>query len=267
MSRKLVSTEIDNLVIIGFDMKHTLLLTLLILLATPAAQGQTISPDRSFAECRAAAPPSEQDLQVWLTGSVYTRPTELYIEKEYSQASAEFRKVWGDLRSRLVAAFRTKECDYDKINDVLYSSVFKKPPEAVAFAEDFSMPVPVALTAARAACLAGDIEFALNVLRPGADSGDPAALAVTVVIESIDNPESAMARVTDRLASEHTGIALAGCLASIRAEKKKESWCAATDAVVDERRCLAIIDLIEQTGYRTGNLPEAPADHKAMTKN
>jgi hypothetical protein len=162
----------------------------------------------------------------------------------YPNAAGQFSTAWERVADEIRKAFSTPECEYDSVNAVLDRRVFKAPPDAIPMDEEFGMPIAVALAAADAACRSGDSAAAAKYLLPAADSGNPAALAALVVLESAKSPATASARLAGGSAANENVVAIAGCLASIRAGDRNATWCDAAGRVQDDRQAMAIVELI-----------------------
>jgi hypothetical protein len=249
-----IRATIAILDIIRRDMRYTLLTALVLVFAAanPAAAEQTIASSTAPDECLAILAPSRQDVEPWLAGSAHSQALKFHLKGLHDRAAAEFTAVWSKVSTELSKAFATQECDYEGVNAVLNRRVFKAPPDAIPMEEDFGMPLFVAMAAADSACRAGDVKSAIAWLGPAADSGNAAALAALVVLESISSPGTAVARITaaDAVAPE---VALAGCLASTRAGSPDAAWCTEVHRTHDGRQAMQITDLISGAGRQTSN--------------
>lgn len=174
------------------------------------------------------------------------------MKGQHAKADAAFRVKWAKVSAELSAAFGTPGCDYERVNACLDGRVFKAPPDVIPMEEDFALPGPVAMAAADAACRAGGTAAAVSWLMPAADSGDPAALAAVVVLESTFAPAAAVSRVTAELAAKSVEVALAGCIAGTRAGSPDAGWCSRADEVLDGRQALRLRELIVGDGSGRG---------------
>ncbi len=217
----------------------------IVIFSTATALAQTIPPTADTSECAVIPAPSRVEIEPWLAGSAWRDALRFYTKGLHDKAFKSFSATWVRLRGELEKAFAGRGCDYDEVNSTLNARVFKAPPDIIPHDEEFGMPIPVALAAADAACRAGDIAKALDWLEPGGVSGNVSALAALVVLESKHSPETALARITssDAITPE---LALAGCIASMKAGDIRADWCAKVDMTADSRQGLELVRLARE---------------------
>ena len=234
-----------NPVIILTAMRHLIPLMAIVIFSTATALAQTIPPTADTSECAVIPAPSRVELEPWLAGSAWRDALRFYTKDLYDKAYMSFSATWVRLRGELEKAFAGRGCDYDEVNSTLNARVFKAPPDIIPHDEEFGMPVPVALAASDAACRAGDVAKSLDWLEPAAVSGNVSALAALVVLESKRSPETALARITrsDTITPE---LALAGCIASMRAGDIRKDWCAKLDMAADSRQGLELVRIARE---------------------
>lgn len=218
-------------------------ITFLIVFPAFGLGATNIAPSKPALECGAIVRPTRHDLEPWLAGSAYSPAVRLFLRNADDRAAKAFDESWKRVRQELAASFGTRQCDYDSVNTVLDRRVFKAPPDAVPALEEFGMPQPIALAAASSACRAGDPGRAMSWLAPAADSGEEPALAAYIVLLSRDSPKAALALAITADALP-TAVALAGCLASIRAGTRNDAMCSGVDRPTDNRQAAAILDII-----------------------
>ncbi len=196
-----------------------------LLLTTPFVGAQNTAQAAELTECSAIRAPSATDLEPWFRASAWTNPLKAYVRGLYPAAATQFKSAWAKVNEELSSSFNTNDCNYEKVNRALDRRVFKAPPDAIPQEDRFGMPLPVAMAAGDAACRTGDLESAIEYLKPAAEAGNASALAALVTIESFIRPATAVARVTDIAASASPDVSAAGCLASIKAGQKNDVWC------------------------------------------